>query len=354
MISSEAVLASGNFDGDDYDDLVISVIGENIRGKVAAGAVVVAYGSSDGIGTRRSKVLSQRGKVPGAPEDSDGFGFALAVGDFNDDGLDDIAVGTPGEDTGSVRDAGTVTIFFGSSGTIRRDAAIAFTQGGDVPGESEAEDEFGHALAAGDFNNDGIDDLAVGVPGQDVGGVEDAGDVVVFNGASGGPTATNSYRFSQASGISEDNESGDKFGSGLAAGDFNNDGIDDLVVATPWETVGTSGNAGQITVVNGAAGGLGTGGATPISQNDLPSESSEPDDRFGSTLRVGDFNGDDVDDLAVGSPWEGRGRKIRTGVVHTIHGSASGLDLSTTKRWHQNVKGIKGRSERDDRFGEGL
>jgi hypothetical protein len=353
-----AVLAAGNFNGDAYDDLVISVIGEDIRGKIAAGSIVVAYGSADGIRSNGSQVLSQRGKVPGGPEDSDGFGAALAVGDFNNDDFDDIAVGTPGEDTGAVVDAGTVTVFFGRAGKISGSAAVAFSQGGDVPGENEARDEFGYALAAGDFNGDDTDDFAVGVRGQDVDGVENAGDVVVFNGSAAGPTAANSYRFSQAGGISDDNEAFDYFGSTLAAGDFNRDGRDDLAVGAPSETVAGLQNAGQVTIVHGAPGGLGTGGSTPITQADLPNEAPEANDRFGETMRAGDFNGDvsgdDPDDLATGSPFEARGNRSMSGVVHVVSGSASGLDLTTTKRWHQNSGGIKGSSERNDRFGEGL
>ena len=50
-----------------------------------------------------------------AAESGDRFGAALAVGDFDDDGFADLAVGAPGEDAGSTADAGTVNVLYGSS-----------------------------------------------------------------------------------------------------------------------------------------------------------------------------------------------------------------------------------------------
>ena len=76
-----------------------------------------------------------------------------------------------------------------------------------------------------DFNNDGADDLAVGVPEESVAGHIAAGVVEVLPGSTTGVTGTGSQLFTQVGGAVE---SVDFFGAALAAGDFNNDGFTDL------------------------------------------------------------------------------------------------------------------------------
>jgi len=93
--------------------------------------------------------------------------------DFNNDGADDLAVGAPGEDVGSVGDAGSVNVLYGTAGTgLSGSGSQLFTQ---PVSAVEVGDQFGSALASGDFNDDGFADLAVGAPGEDVGSVPDAG-----------------------------------------------------------------------------------------------------------------------------------------------------------------------------------
>lgn len=96
------------------------------------------------------------------------------------------------------------------------------------------------SLAAGDFDGDGVDDLAVGVQGSaDLGG-SSAGNVFVIYGNPSGLDVGRIQRVRQGlDGINDSAESGDKFGSALASGDFNGDGVDDLAVGVPGEKVGS-------------------------------------------------------------------------------------------------------------------
>jgi hypothetical protein len=103
--------------------------------------------------------LPAQAQVPGTPDGED-FGRALASGDFNADGADDLAIGYSEEEVGSVNNAGAVTVVYGSAAN---EAAFAQRWTRDSPGvdgDPRVFDRFGEALATGDFDGDGFDDLA--------------------------------------------------------------------------------------------------------------------------------------------------------------------------------------------------
>src|SRR5829696_5923286 len=91
-----------------------------------------------------------------------------------------------------------------------------------------------------DFNGDGFDDLAIGVPAEGVGGAILAGAVNVLYGGADGLAGTNQL-LTQAI-----PEPGDLFGLAVAKGDFNADGFTDLAVGAPSEDVGAAGLAGAV------------------------------------------------------------------------------------------------------------
>jgi hypothetical protein len=94
-------LASGDFDGDGYADLAAGAPGERLSGLKKAGLVSVIYGTSDGLDAKGDQVWTQgSSKVPGEVEAFDRFGAALHAGDFDGDGYDDLAVGSPDESLG--------------------------------------------------------------------------------------------------------------------------------------------------------------------------------------------------------------------------------------------------------------
>src|SRR5262249_51443680 len=105
-----------------------------------------------------------------------------------------------------------------------------------------------------DFNNDGYDDLAIGVPDDSVNGHPAAGAVQVLYGRAGGLSATNNQLWHKDSpnilGDAEDNE---LFGSALACGDFNGDGFADLAIGTPGGNVNNYEQAGSVTILYGSS-----------------------------------------------------------------------------------------------------
>jgi hypothetical protein len=291
-------------------------------------------------------------------EVEDYFGWALAIGDFNGDEFDDLAVGAPFEGIGSYWTSGAVHIFYGSSSGLTATGSEFWYQGAyGLPGTLESDDHFGGALAAGDFDGDGFDDLAVGSEREDIGSFFNAGAVVVIPGAYFGLTPTGSQLWHQDSpGILETAESSDYFGTSLAAGDFNGDGEDDLAIGVPFERVGTVAGAGVTHVLYGSSSLLTATGNQTWNQNvKLVEEVAELADYFGCSLATGDFNGDGRDDLAVGVKGEKIG-SVRAGAVQIFYASpwGGGIAVAGNQLLYQGSSGAEGTIDNDEYFGRAL
>ena len=196
---------------------------------------------------------------------------------------------------------------------------------------SEDYDNFGRALASGDFDGDGFADLAIGTPREDIFtgiGIEvvDAGTVTVLYGTADGLSTTDAQFFRQGgSGLAGTAEEGDFWGNALAVGDFDGDGYDDLAVGAPMHDNGHA-DVGEVQVIYGSASGLSTAGS--VSWTDFYF-SPHPDLFIGWVLTTGDFDGDGYDDLAVGIPGgvdDGGSGFCATGAVLLFDGSATGLE----------------------------
>ncbi|MFN3217833.1 MAG: hypothetical protein ACE367_15165 [Acidimicrobiales bacterium] len=313
-------LAVGDFDADGHDDLAVGKPGEDlaVRDATDAGAVNVIYGTPAGLAADRNQFVNQFRPVVGLPQNGDGFGHALAAGDFDGDGHDDLAIGIPYEDVGGTADAGKVAIVGGSPDGLDKADSMLVSQRGPVVGRPEAGDLFGWALVAADFDDDGIDDLAVGVPGEGVRGRQDAGAVNVLYGRSHGIGAARNQLLSQRGPVSGIPERGDQFGRTLAAGDLDLDGVADLVVGIPGESVRNRSDAGALAVYDSNQRGIEALDATIIIQRRPIFGLPQRGDRWAEALAVGDVNGDDAPDLAVGVPLEDRHGTRDAGQLHLV------------------------------------
>jgi hypothetical protein len=331
-------LAGADFDNDGFADLAAGASGEDIGGVRDAGAVSVLAGSAAGLTAAGGRLFTQLGS---AAEEQDWFGWALAAGDFNDDGFADLAVGAPYETVGSLFAAGAVSVLYGSSGGLTTSGGRLFTQ---VGSPVESGDQFGTALAAADFDNDGFVDLAVGAPGEAAGAATGAGAVSVLPGSAAGLTTTGGQFFNQVGGTVE---ASDQFGEALAAGDFDNDGFDDLAAGAPSERVGGTLGAGAVSVLPGSAGGLTASGGRLFTQvGGVP----ERHDVFGFALAAGDFDQDGFADLAAGAPLEDVGSLDDAGALSVLPGSAGGVTATGGRLFTQ----VAGTVEGGDEFGEAL
>jgi FG-GAP repeat len=294
-----ALLFGGDLNGDGFSDLAILVT--NFYGTPE---VQVLYGSEGGIqaDTPDDQIWNQDSPgVKDAMED-ESFGDAMDGGDFNGDGFTDLAIGARREELGSHDDAGAVSVLYGSAGGLQADAPDDQFWHQSSNGVKEAPDDqdlFGAALAGGDFNGDGFDDLAVGTPWEET--TEDdakmnAGAVNVLYGSSQG---------------------------------LRSSGPQDQL----WHQDSPD-------VEDQADGGSGAG-----------------PDSFGDSLHAADFNGDGRTDLAVGVPNEEVGEGFKQmGAVHVLYGSDQRLQavLPNDQLWHQDLPEVEDVGEKEEQFGRFL
>ncbi|MEU8980237.1 FG-GAP-like repeat-containing protein [Streptomyces sp. NPDC048309] len=376
-----------DFNGDGYGDVAFAAPYATVGGKGMAGYVAVVYGSSTGLNPAKRTVVSQNTTgVPGTAEEEDYFGEALTVGDLNGDGYTDLAVGAPGEDVGTDDDGGSVTVLWGSSGGIKNGTSVK------DPAAS-AHDEWGRRLTAGDFNGDGKADLAVATSASHAyivkgrftttgttGGTQKidlpewamfgvdamaAGDtngdkksdlVVTYrtrldSDPSGSWSKGVAY-LGTASGLDTSVPRPLNGGTSVALGDINGDGYDEIALGNVFtkEDDHTGSLGGQVVVIRGSVGGPVNGDA-PMAELTQASEgvpgTDEANDGFGSSVSIGDVNGDGYGELAIGVVFEDIGTKEDTGSTVVLTGYA----LNGGRAISQDTYNVPGSPESMDYFG---
>jgi hypothetical protein len=284
-----AVAGAGDVNGDGTPDLLVGASGQVVSDNFDQGQAFVLSGA-DG-----SHLLTLDDPTPQAGA---GFGTTVAVaGDVNGDGVPDLLVGAPSQQVGGNRDQGQAFVLSGADGShlLTLDDPTPHALAG-----------FGYAVAgAGDVNGDGTPDLLVGASGN-VGGNVGQGQAFVLSGANGSHLLTLDDPTPQV---------GAGFGTTVAvAGDVNGDGVPDLLVGAPSQQVGGNRDQGQAFVLSGADG------SRLLTLDDPNPQVGDP--FFGSDVAgVGDINGDGTPDLLVGAPAQSVSSSSFQGEAYVLNGA---------------------------------
>ena len=334
----------GDFNGDGEQDLLIGARDADgpVNSRPDAGEVYVFFGPRH-TGEALDLATTNPDFTVYGIDPGDNLGDWVAAGDLNGDGIDDLLLGAWHADgPGNTKEnAGEVYAIFGSH-TLGGSIDLATTSpnlivfGADGAADPSG-DQMGMALAAGDLNGDGIDDLLVSAYRADGPGNTrfDAGEAYVIMGShSLGGTIDLAVTSPLLTILGAD--ASDNFGSSVAAGDFNGDGIDDLLLGA-WlaKSVGDSRwEAGEAYVILGkpALGGTIDLKTVPV---DLTIYGSDAGDFLGDAVAAGDVNGDGMEDILV-APTHADGignTKNDVGEVDVFYGSPTlggSIDLSST------------------------
>jgi PKD repeat protein len=301
-----AVISAGDIDGDGNADLVSGAIGDDDGGTLGldsdTGALWVHFLNANGGLLRNTKISMTTGGLVATLDNRDQLGRALErLGDFDGDGVPDIAAGACRDDDGGVNRGAIYLLFLNRNGTVKSQAKISDTQG-NFQGVLEDLDEFGRAIAnMGDLDGNGVIDLAVGAIGDDDGGADQKGAAwILFLNADGTVLGEQKISMTQG-GFKGALGGGDLFGFALAnVGDVDGDGVTDLAVGTPKDDDGGV-RKGAVWLLFLRADGT-VKGHKKIS--DIGGVYGlQPGNEFGSSIAgLGDLDGDGIPDMAVGAP----------------------------------------------------
>lgn len=198
---------------------------------------------------------------------------------------------------------------------------------------------FGNAVAAGDFNNDGELDLAVGAYLNDVSlsgiGQNDSGGVYIYDSynSKGSPFGI-ADRY-----IGPQTNFNNSFGFAITVSDVNGDNIDDLIVGAPYDDL-VGANTGAVYIYYGSSSGLSESADQVITQPGATTNSS-----FGGGIVAIDLDGDGYKELIVGAPYDDNHGAdtgsvwILTGQSTYIYDNTAAIELSDSTASASDVCG---------------
>ena len=284
-------------------------------------------------------------QVDGIVEEDEIGETLAAAGDVNGDGIDDLIAGADGNDHAG---RGVAWVIFGRPTPGSIDLAALGSGGMLIVGAAPANYAGSHVEAAGDVNEDGLDDLLVGAPWADPGGRFNAGSVYVVFGRRGGGTVDLS---DPGAAVRIDGAAAeDDMYAAARAGDFDGDGTGDLVVAARWADHNGRDRSGSAYVLSGAAlSGPSIDLAAPGDALLLRIDGAAADDELASVdslAGAGDFNGDGRDDVLLGADGASNNGRQWSGSAYVVFGSDATGTLDLAALGTRGVR-IDGAAERD-------
>jgi len=317
-----SVSGAGDFNADGTDDLIIGDNRSNRSIVVFGGADVGGTGSLSALtiaeGTNTLKIDGPRdGNYAGDDYAGDSVSGA---GDLNGDGIADVIIGAPHADGSSEFRGGSSYVVFGGESVDDSASldltALDGTDGFVVNGSGYNTTSGSSVSGAGDFNGDGAQDIIIGAPQLQLGTGESH---IVFGGV--GVGSTGALELSSLDGqtgfVINGIATRDVAGTSVSdAGDFNGDGVSDVIIGAPYADPNGINGAGQSYIVFGGVG-VGDNGTLDLLTLDgtngfAINGTNDFSDVGFSVSSAGDINGDGISDVIIAAR--------STGEIHVVFG----------------------------------
>lgn len=334
-----SVDSAGDVNGDDIDDLIIGAPISTEPAGAFSGSSYVIFGKTSGFdgnldlseldGSNGFKI---QGSVAGAQ-----FGNGVSAGDINGDGFNDLISGSYYGGTGT-----TYVLFGKATGfdAIIDLASLDGNNGFSIDGVAEG-DEAGYSVDnAGDINGDGFEEIIIGARNADASGENSGAAYIVFGKASGFDpviklselSGNNGFRLAGAA-------AGDLAGRSVStAGDFNGDGLDDLIIGA-YSADPNGASSGTAYVIFGKSSAFESSinlANLSISEGFIINGLATGDALGKSVSSAGDINNDGFDDLIIGAPF-GDGVALNTGAGYVLFGRSTTAITATSTEFVQDI-----------------
>ncbi len=341
--SGGAVSSAGDINGDGLKDLIIGAFASDSNSLNNSGRTYVVLGSNQPFSTRfnLANLNGNNGFVINSNQALDYSGLAVSsAGDFNNDGLDDLAVAAP---AGINTFLGKVYLVYGrlngfppafNPTDLQWDDGIVINHNNGLAGTTVSN--------AGDINGDQIDDLIIGAEQGSLEGNPKGGETYVLFGKDGG--YQNGFSLSNLDGTNGFTIKGDGYSvsSVSGAGDINADGLEDIIIGVSQSPGNNQTNAGKAYVVFGTQAGFTQqlDLFTLNGNNGFVINGVEPDELLGGSVKgAGDINGDKIDDLIIGASGATANGIKSAGKTYVVFGSQKGFPASLNS---SDLNGEKG------------
>ncbi|MBM83735.1 MAG: hypothetical protein CMJ78_24525, partial [Planctomycetaceae bacterium] len=330
--SGFSVAGTDDINGDGIDDFIVGAYGFGdgaYRGEEGRGESYLIFGGTNLPATINASTLGNAGVTITGLEDYDTFGRSVsAAGDIDGDGINDVVIGAPNAGPGDASDPYSVDLGAGQAYTIFGDGGLGGTlnlsslggnTGSTFTGQDQYDGAYQFVTGGGDFNGDGIDDIAVGMRDASPQGANSAGITYVIFGSNGGPGAAigasdlNGNNGVRINGISSSDHAGQ---SVSFIGDINGDNRDDLLIGAK----DASANGTAYVVYGSSSLGADFSLSSLSASTGFTITGLASGDELGTATGGGvDINGDDRSDFIIGAP----GANDNAGASYVIFGQAS-------------------------------